>query len=113
MALLVDLAHGRPRVVKLRGRCKVAADGNKSADETHEDSNTKESERGRIGDHSDEEAREIGTSENTYTERKGQSTKKGHRNSPATPVEVMTRRSPGPQISQWDLPKSTGRARRT
>ena len=32
---------------------------------------------------------------------------------PAMMVEVTMRRSPGPQISQWNLPKSMGRARRT
>ena len=36
-----------------------------------------------------------------------------HKHSPAMAVEVMIRRRPGAQISQWVLPKSTGRARRT
>ena len=65
VALLIDLAHGWPRVVEFSGGCKVAADSDKSTNEAGKDSNTEEGESGGVGDHSNEEAGDIGTSENT------------------------------------------------
>jgi len=113
-ALLIGLADGWPRVVELTSGCEVASDSHESADEGGEGNDTEEGERRRVGNHSDEEAWKVGTSKNTYVKRErvgGMEDKQDH--IPATAVEVKMRRSPGPQISQWDLPKSTGRARRT
>ena len=71
VGLPIDLAHGWPGVVALSSGREIAADGCESANETSKDSNTKDGESGRVCDYSDEEAREIDTSENTYTGRKG------------------------------------------
>jgi len=65
VAPLIDLAHGWPGVVELSS-CDVAADGHESANETSKDNNTKEGERGSVGDYSNEETRDIGTSKNAY-----------------------------------------------
>ena len=71
VALLVALAHGWPAVVEFSGGCEVTANSYEGTNEAGEDSNTEEGERRRIGDHTNEEARKVGTSENTCTERKG------------------------------------------
>ena len=76
MALPIDLAHGWPGVVELISGREVSADGNESGNEGGEDNNTEEGERGRVGDHSNEETWEIGPCENTYAYRKGQKSKK-------------------------------------
>ena len=68
VAVLIDLTHWWPGIVELSSRCKIAADSHEGANKAGEDGNTQEGERGRVGDHSDEEARDIGTGENTYTE---------------------------------------------
>jgi hypothetical protein len=65
VAFLVDLAHRGPRVVEFSGGREVASDGNKSADKTGKNGNTEESERRRVGDHSNEQARDIRTGKNT------------------------------------------------
>ena len=67
VTLLTDLAHGGPRVVEFSGGGEVASDVNEGTNKGEEDSNTEKSERGRVGDHSNEKAREISTSENTWT----------------------------------------------
>jgi hypothetical protein len=72
VALLIDLAHGRPGVVELSGGCKITTDGYEGTNEAGEDSNAEEGERRRVGDHTNEEAWKVGTSEHTCIERKGQ-----------------------------------------
>lgn len=69
-ALLIDLAHGWPRVVELTGGRKIASDGNESPNESGEDDDTEEGERRRVGDHSDE-AWNVGSSKSTCAECKG------------------------------------------
>lgn len=59
VSLLTGLAHGGPSLVEFSGGRKVAPDGNKSSDESGKDDNTEKSERCRVGDHPDEQAREI------------------------------------------------------
>ena len=66
VVLLTDLAHRGPRVVELSSGGKVTPDGNKGANKTGKDNNSEESKRRRVGDHSNEETREIGTSEDTW-----------------------------------------------
>ena len=72
VALPIGLTHGWPRVVELTGGCKVTADSYEGTNEAGEDSDTKESERGRVGDHTNKEAWNIGPDESTCTERKSQ-----------------------------------------
>jgi len=69
--LLIGLTHGWPGVVELSGGCEVAANGDEGANEASKDKNTEEGERRRVGDHTNEEARKVDTSENTCTEREG------------------------------------------
>jgi hypothetical protein len=63
--LLIDLTHGRPGIIEFVGRCEVAADGHEGPNKSGEDNNTEEGERGRVGNRSHKEARNIGTSEDT------------------------------------------------
>ena len=114
IVLLIDLAHWGPGVIELSGGCEITADSDEGTDEAGEGGNPKEGKRRRVGNHPNEEAREISSSEDACTEREGQKRKRTkYEHLPATAVEVMMRRRPGAQISQWVLPKSTGRARRT
>jgi hypothetical protein len=77
VAFLIDLAHRGPRVIEFSGGREVASDGDKCSEETEEDSNSEKSERRRVGDHSNEEAREIGTGKDTFI--RGSNTPRGTR----------------------------------
>ena len=62
----MDLTYGWPGIIGFVGRCEVAVDGHEGPNKSGEDNNTEEGERGRVGDRSHKEARNIGTSKNTH-----------------------------------------------